>query len=552
MTMSQPTAAWDQVKPYLHAFRTHYKLWVIPTLATTLLALTYALVMPRWWRANQAIFVRAEAIGNEHSQGQFDSIDRMKVFQETILEVARNHMVVASVLRKLGPPTDARSDMPWPTQRAIEDLQGLIAISAPKGSEFGRTDIFFLSVAGKSPQEAVLRTKTLCDEVEKHLGALRDAKARSMVRELEKALQLAQNDLNHATARLEAMEREIGPDLGELRVMNEVGSGDSNLRTGLSQVRAELRQAESHRESLTQLRELLVSASDNSDYLLATPSRLLDSQPGLKRLKEGLVDAQLRCAQLRGKLNDAHPTVKSALRSEAEVRQQLKDEVATALMGVEADLQASAAQIARLNRQHDDVQKRLDQLAGLRARYSNLVAEVKRRTEIVDSVRRDLSNAQASSGAAAASSLLTRFHEPVAGDRPIGPGKKTVVAGGMGGGLALGAGLVFLFMPIGPNGTGRRWNDYVNVGRRATDRLLGRRFEDRAALVNGRTAASGASRGDDQAGRRITDPVPAPPTRVASAAGRELPAIASNASGLPAHPAGERRLLKSRRAGEMN
>jgi len=550
--MAQPTVAWDQVKPYLHAFRTHYKLWLVPTLAMTVLAAGYALVMPRSWRAKQAILVRAEAIGNEHNQGQFDSIDRMKVFQETILEVARNHMVVASVLRKLGPSSDHVSTPSWPTERAIEDLQSVISISAPKGSQFGTTEIFDLSVMGKTPHEAILRTKTLCDEVEKHLAELRDAKAQSIVRELEKTLQLAQDDLNNATTRLEVIERQVGTDLGELRVMNEIGSGDSNLSTGLSQIRAELRHAESSRESLVQLHELLVTASANSDFLLATPSRLLDSQPGLKRLKEGLVDAQLRCSQLRGKLNDAHPTVKSALRTEAEIRQNLNAEVATALKGVDADLQANDAQIGRLNRQHDDLKVRLDQLAGLRARYSNLVADVKRRIEIVDNVRRDLSNAQASSGAAAATSLLTRFHEPVAGDRPVGPSKKSVVAAGMGSGFALGAGLVFLFMPIGPNGTGRRWNDYLSVGRRTSDRLFGRRSEDRAAMGKGRSTGSSRVSDGDGIGRRATDPIAASPGIAITRPEQVSAALSHNTSSGDGLPPSDRRRIKSRRAHELS
>lgn len=522
--MSHSNLIWEQLRPYFQAFRTHYKLWTIPTVALTLAALAYVLVMPRVWRASQAILVRDEAIGNQHRQGQFDSIDRMKVFQETILEVARNRVVVETVLKKLGPPADYGRNKPWPTHSAITSLQHAIGVSAPRGAEFGRTEILLLSVTGRTPAEAIARTKVLCDELEKHLGDLRDAKARSIVGELEQTLRLAQIDLDEATARLEQIERDVGTDLGELRVLNELGSGDGNLRTGLNQIKTELRLAETNRESLQQLRDLLNSASQNPDKLLATPSRLLDAQPALKRLKEGLVDAQLRSASLRGRLSDVHPTVISALRTEEEIRRDLHAEVATALKGVEADLAANSAHIARLSQQQSDLQNSLDRLASLRARYSNLVSDVKRRSEIVDHVKKDLAAARASIGAATVSSLLTRFHEPTTGDRPVGPGRTSIVGGSMAGGLAIGAGLVFLFMPIGPNGTGRRWNDYLNLGRRATDRLFGRRADDRTDTRASMSTVWGQTAGR-LVGRRGGDPPPPSPPVVGGRRETDIPAL---------------------------
>ncbi|MDP6057570.1 MAG: hypothetical protein QGH33_01705, partial [Pirellulaceae bacterium] len=112
------------------------------------------------------------------------------------------------------------------------------------------------------------------------------------------SLRLATHELNDATERLETMEREVGNDLGELRSLNESGAGSSNLRAALNEVKTELRQATSAMEANQQLHDLLVRAQDDANELLATPSRLLESQPSLRRLKEGLVDAQLRTAEL--------------------------------------------------------------------------------------------------------------------------------------------------------------------------------------------------------------------------------------------------------------
>ena len=288
-----------------------------------------------------------------------------------------------------------------------------------------------------------------------------------MIGELERALELAQSDLDQSTQRLEDMERQVGSDLGELRILNDSGAGDSNLRRSLNQVKSELRQARSVIQDNLQLRDLLAKASTNPDELLATPSRLLEAQPGLRRLKDGLVDAQLDTSKLLGRMSKDHPAVIAAMRAEQEVRTNLHAEVASALRGVEADLEVSESQLKELDEQRIDLQQRLDQLASLRARYSNLVDDVRQRTEIVQKAKKSLADARASQTVAASSSQLTRFHEPVAGDTPEGPGRLTLVAAGLFGGLATGAGVVFLVIPLAP------------VGRRATDRMLGRRAEDR-------------------------------------------------------------------------
>jgi hypothetical protein len=116
----------------------------------------------------------------------------------------------------------------------------------------------------------------------------------------------------------------------------------------------------------------------------------------------------------------------------------------------------------------------------------------------------------------------------------------------MGGGLAIGAGLVFLFMPVGPHGTGRRWTDYVNVGRRASDRILGRRVADGPAVAGDAAAAKTPSA--QPAGRRASD---APATPVVMASGRresDATHVTGPSAGGPAPAPAGRRPVPERRA----
>jgi uncharacterized protein involved in exopolysaccharide biosynthesis len=284
---------------------------------------------------------------------------------------------------------------------------------------------------------------------------------------LEKTSALAEKDLGVVTRELERLEGEVGSDLGELRILNDSGAGDSNLRALHTQVSNELRQVLVAHQLVEEQLRVLAAAQQSPDALLAAPKALLESQPALRRLKDGIVDAQLRTAQLKGKMTSDHPEVQAAREAEEAVRQQLRDELAEAVAGSKADLQVSQAQIASLERQVTEVETRLNRLAALRASYSNLVAQSRQCTESLQHAQKELADARASQAAAQSASLITRLDQPVVGNSPLGPSTAMLIAGGAGGGLAIGLSLVFLLSPS-PSG-GRRWSDYVGRGRRASD-----------------------------------------------------------------------------------
>jgi uncharacterized protein involved in exopolysaccharide biosynthesis len=452
------------------AFQSHRALWIVPTVAMTAIALLYAIVRPTEWKASQALVVRDEAGGTLTRQGRFDSIDSMKAFQETILEVARSSVVVTGTLKQLGPATNVRDMSKWPTDKDVKRLQGKIKVAAPQGAEFGRTEVIYLSVVGGTRAEAIARTSAVCDHLERHLGGLRNARAGSVINELAQTLKLAASDLDAASERLQSLEREVGTDLRDLRALNQPGSGESTLQIALNQVASKLREEKTNHELQQQLRNVLERAKDNPEELLAMPAKLIESQPALRRMKDGLVDAQLRTSDLRGRMSPGHPLVRSAIQAEQAVRTNLRSEVDSVLLGLNADIEVSQRQTKTLERQHDELQARFDRLASLRARYAVLVDDVRQRTEIVEKAKKDIADARGSRTAAQSASLITRFQTPQAGDTPIGPSRATILAAGLLGGLMTGAGLVFLVAPLGPNSTGRRWSDYLPFGRRAADR----------------------------------------------------------------------------------
>ena len=435
----------------IRAFVDHPVRVAVPVVVFALLALVYSLVRTPVWEASQAMVVRDEAGGSGAltRPGKFGHLDDMKTTQETLLELAKSRGVLRAALIEVGPPANYRDVSAWPTASDVEDLQGIVKLSPPKGAEFGKTEVFYLRASGNTKDRAVALASAVCRHLQRSFEQLRDAKAKSIAAELEKTVALAKGDLNDATRALTVIEQRVGPDLSELRILNEMPSGDSDLRRTTLEVEKELRTYRAAQDSNRELLKLLAAAEVDPGRLLASPSRLLKSQPGLDRLKSGLIDAQLRTAQLQGTRSDLHPQVRAAMAAEQEISKHLHDELSIAIKGVEVDLRLTADRVESLEKQRDENRARLNRLAGLRAEYSNLVATARHRTEILKTVQQELADAQASRAAAFTASLVNLIDQPDAGSRATGPGKATIVLGGLLCGLLMGGAIVFLTVQPG-------------------------------------------------------------------------------------------------------
>lgn len=425
--------------------------WVIPTVVLAALAGVYAAVRPDTWDASLALVVRNEATADRNAPGRFNQSDEMKTVQETIQELVHGRAVLEAALTDVGRPSDSRTEPEaWPSPRDIAKLRRNVALSPPRGAEFGSTEVFYLTVKDKSRSRTVQLVEAICRNLEHRYQQLRDQKAQSMIDELVKAGNLARNDLLESTSRLTRIEEQVGADLAELRVLSDAGSGDSALRMTVIEIRNELRQAQSDEESSRQLLSVLREAQLDSGQLVATPSRLLEAQPALSRLKDGLVDAKLRTAGLEGRMAKSHPLVLSAKESEEAIAQHLRNELATAVRGIEVDLRLSRERSAMLNEQLAEVTGRLSRLASIRANYSTQVAETRNRTELLERAEERLSEARISQASAAAR-LISPIDSAEAGINPIGPARAMIVLVGIVGGLMAGIGILLLSVqPVQP------------------------------------------------------------------------------------------------------
>ena len=431
---------------WLYAYRWR---WFLPLVAVTGAAIAFAFLKPAEWDAAQALTIRNEAANNEEGPGKFSHSEERRTAQETVLELAKSRVVLAAALAAAGPPKKRKDvSVAWPSEREVDDFRENITLAPPKGVELGRTEVFYLTVRDRDRQRAVQLVEAVRQQLEQRYQHVRDATAKSMSVELKRAVEMARGNLAEATKRVAATEAEVGEDLGDLRMLHQSISGETSLQRTATEIRNELRQVRNSRHSSEALIGLLKEAQKDPQRLVATPNRLIESQPGLRQLKQGLVEAQLRTASLLGQMSEAHPAVIAARESEQEVRRNIHAELAEAISGMELELELQGTQEDALNVRLADLDRRLAKLASLRASYGSSLAEVANRAELLRQAEDDLAQAEASQAGADAASLIGRLDDPTVGTLPAGPGRKTIVAVGIIAGLLLGFGFLVLTTPM--------------------------------------------------------------------------------------------------------
>jgi len=431
-------------------------LWIGCTAAFAAIGLVYAVALKTdTWVATQGLIVRDEATGTVMRLGRFESQTQMKAAQELVLEIASSPQVVGKALATVGKPARFFGLIKGSSTFSPAEIESFgrscVSMRAPRGAELGTTEVIYLEIKQKSKERAVQLVVALCDALESQLQEVRRTRADGVVKELQAAISVSESALQLSTEKLKNIELEAGADLVDLRGLTDSNSGSTN-RLMLDMVRDDLRKCEIelqlHRENL----EATQLGLENPDLLMQITDRLVESQPTIKILREGLSEARLRTAQLQGRFSDSHADVIIAKTTEQRFRDNLLRELANSEQAILGAIELCEKKTAKLNDQESELGKRLNRLADIRADYTNVVSEVKATNEELQQIKRELTQAMAARNAASSSSLITRIDQPLMGDRPVGPGRTTIVGGSLVGGLFFGLGIVFLLTPLNATG----------------------------------------------------------------------------------------------------
>jgi len=437
----QPTISPSQLVSVLLRYPVR---WLGPALVVTVVVGAYGLVRPATWEASQALIVRNEAATGEARPGKFSHPDERQTVQETILELARSRDVLSAALTEVGPPADRKPRNAWPSARDVAKLRRAVKLAPPKGTEFGTTEVFYLKVRDHSRARAGVLATAIADELKSRFQQLLDDRAASMIRELERTVAVAEDDLEESTGKLSELEGAVGSELAELRILNESPAGNSDLRQKVVEVDNECRKAKADRRAKAELLSLLRACKSDHGQLLALPDRLLESYATLRRLIEGLAVARLTTCSLEGKMSQAHPLVRAAKAEEKEIVGKISRECDNAIQIAETELRLADARVTSLEDQLADLRARFECLGGLRAQYANAVARAKNHTALLETAQHTLADARASQAAARAASLIDSIGSPDTGADPVGPSRAMIVLAGLVGGLLVGFGVMFL------------------------------------------------------------------------------------------------------------
>lgn len=425
-------------------FRKHFLLVLIPVSIFSAAAAAYVLTRQPVWRATQSIQIRDELAIQTVIPGRFNSLDMMKMVQETIHETVRRHSVVKKILMQVEPPSDYENPELWPQLEDIEGMQYSISLGPPNGAEFGRTEILLLSVKDESTERAKRIVGLLAKELQFQLNDLRDKRAASIEHELEESVRLAKIDLKESNQELADFEKGLGDILVDLRsISSELGSGSTTLNSRLNVILIESRAVKQKYDVLAKQLENIRQAELDPKHVLTFSSELLDAQPVLKKLKEELVSLQSNTAKTLGQFEPYHSKAKAALEAEKIVEKKILAEVKVAQQGLAARVGVVENQIRRLEESEKDLLRQLKKLAELRAPYATLLKMVQQRRSVLDKALEELAHARSSRAAVKTTNLITLLDEPYSGSRPEGMSKKIFVGAAGFAGLLSGIGLVF-------------------------------------------------------------------------------------------------------------
>ena len=445
--MSNTTPQSTRVSDLISLLRKHWLLLAVPLALCTLAALWFAF-KPKMWEARQSLAVRDDLIGESFKPGRFDSLDSMKTAQETILHIATDYGVVKGALEMIGPPSgkgkkwlDGKGGM-----QNVEAARENISLIAPNGAEFGKTEVIILKVQTNSRERSAKFVTALLDQIEAKLRTLRSQRLQSMEAELGQALELAQKDYSEFSQELLDLENQVGSDLPILLSMTNDSYSQNDIQIALENLRLAQRSAKDDYQELVALLDVLETTSNNPEALVATPDQLLEKQPAIKRLKDGLVDAQLALSTLRGQYEELHPQVVKARYAVQETAAQIRQELLTSMNGLSNQMSIQKNRVERLSIEQNQLEERLLRLTSSRGRYATLSSESKTRNDELASARNQYAEIKSLGAAASTVNLLSRLDkEPYVDGKPLGPGKTTILGSGILGGLLIGTGLIMFF-----------------------------------------------------------------------------------------------------------
>jgi hypothetical protein len=176
---------------------------------------------------------------------------------------------------------------------------------------------------------------------------------------------------------------------------------------------------------------LLGETTTNPGTLSSIPSTLIENYPTLSHFQEALRQAEVKLIELRGQYADEHPAVIAAQLAFSDLTDRIRKEIPAVIRTIENEQRVKLAQKKLLDQRRQAEESRMAAILAVLPQYRELTARLRSQSDAVRAAQQRLVVARAAVAAAQSAQLVTPIEPPRTGNQPVGPGKMTIVAGGM-------------------------------------------------------------------------------------------------------------------------
>jgi uncharacterized protein involved in exopolysaccharide biosynthesis len=411
-------------------------------------AAAISFTMPDTYEASVQMWAQDQSPGlRDASNYASDVAARVKLVLTNLREVLYSRRVLESTLVRSGlAPADATgASVPIAVlDEPVGKLRKAITVEAPKGSDFGATQIFFVRVRDESPDRAGRLLDALLDAFQARYGELSAQQAQDLLEETTRLVDKSREDLKASEQRFDAFVGKLEGGLAELNSLGGASGGDSELRRGLTAINDRLVGAGADLKVQLAFFEQLQNARPEAGETLIVPSQLVRDYPGLQEATRELTVARSQMRDVEARSYSVLPEHQAAADRLQLVEQAYRAEVNHATLAMEREIAAKSQAVTFLSQQREDYARRLAALSNKYVEFDGLREELRQRRLIVDDAERRRSDAAHARLTAAKEVLFSIIDGPRAGAKPVSPQRRLNIAVGLVLGLITGVGVAFL------------------------------------------------------------------------------------------------------------
>jgi uncharacterized protein involved in exopolysaccharide biosynthesis len=406
-------------------------------------------LQPEVFEASVQIWAQDQSPGLRGSSSYpNDSAARVKMALTNVREVIFSRRVLESALEQCGMLNPALGDTNSTAQAErdglVRWLSKSIRLEAPKGTDFGSSQIFFIRLRDRDAARAPQLLSAVLDSFRKRYEQLSAEQAQHLLHETSLQVTKSREKLEIAAREFDDCVISLEGGLAELNSMGGSAGGESELRRSLVQLNERLVPAEADLKVQQAFLEQLQKAQDDSNEFVNVPGTLIREYPSLEQAVRDLGTARSQLDAVAARLTPENPQYQSNEEHLHLVEQSYGQEVIRAMSAIQREIEAKFEAVTFMRSQKNIYLVRIAELTNRYVEFDGLRQELAQCRTIVADAEKRRSDAAHALLTAAQETLFATLDGPRTSTNPVSPQRKLNVAVGTLLGLITGIGMAFL------------------------------------------------------------------------------------------------------------